>query len=158
MWFQTIIKHGKLVDGFWMCPTPNCGGAGFQFDIFPVDPSHPANAGWTYSDDEEEGEWDEEAGGTVDEAVPYDPSEPEFAELDEEAHAEGDIEGEEWKLGIAPADVMGQVPEISQGQRQWDAEQKRFDMPDERPRSIDRSDEPEPPPLPFGGNDDDIPF
>ncbi len=23
-------------DGFWRCPTPGCGGAGFTFDIFPV--------------------------------------------------------------------------------------------------------------------------
>ena len=45
-----------------MCPTPNCGGAGFTFDIFPTDPTHPANEGWHSSDDDDEdadGEWDD---------------------------------------------------------------------------------------------------
>lgn len=23
--------------GFWVCPTPGCAGAGFGFDIFPID-------------------------------------------------------------------------------------------------------------------------
>ena len=23
-------------EGFWCCPTPGCGGVGYQFDIFPT--------------------------------------------------------------------------------------------------------------------------
>src|SRR5688500_8752776 len=61
IWFQRIVgRKGREHDGFWMCPTPNCGGAGFTFDIFPTDPGHPANDGWTYCDDEDGGD-DEEA-------------------------------------------------------------------------------------------------
>src|SRR5438093_10788802 len=53
IWFQRVrnARPGGL-DGFWMCPTPNCGGAGFTFDIFPTDPNHPANRGWSFSDDD----------------------------------------------------------------------------------------------------------
>src|SRR5215470_13282471 len=58
MWFQRVVgdKHG--FDGFWMCPTPNCSGAGFTFDIFPTDPTHPANAGWVDDDYDEAEEID----------------------------------------------------------------------------------------------------
>ena len=43
--------------GFWRCPTEGCDGAGFQFDIHPIDST-------LWSDDEsdeygEEGEYDE---------------------------------------------------------------------------------------------------
>lgn len=27
-------------DGRWMCPMPDCDGAGFGFDIFPIDPDY----------------------------------------------------------------------------------------------------------------------
>src|ERR1700712_5592377 len=83
MWFQKVIGDPSGFDGFWMCPTPNCGGAGFTFDIFPTDPSHSANEGWHYSDDDEgdDGEWD--------------PDESKYAEMDEELDDEDDdIEGE----------------------------------------------------------------
>src|SRR5262245_8725989 len=52
IWFQQIIGD-KQMKGFWMCPTPNCDGAGFTFDIFPTDPDHPANAGWVECDYDE---------------------------------------------------------------------------------------------------------
>ena len=61
IWFQKVIGDPKGFEGFWMCPTPNCGGAGFTFDIFPTDPSHPANAGWHYIDDEDDDDGNEEA-------------------------------------------------------------------------------------------------
>lgn len=38
------IRHERRGDGgaggergFWVCPTPGCSGAGFGFDIFPID-------------------------------------------------------------------------------------------------------------------------
>src|SRR4051812_40245242 len=69
MWFQRVIGARDGFRGFWMCPTPNCGGAGFCFDIFPTDPDHPANEGWhefyadyvgDEDDDEDPEETDEE--------------------------------------------------------------------------------------------------
>lgn len=46
--------EGKEGQGFWRCPVEDCGGAGFQFDIFPIDSSM-----WC-DDDEEEQEYSEE--------------------------------------------------------------------------------------------------
>ena len=40
-------------DGFWMCPVEGCGGAGYQFDIHPLDSS-------LWGGDEEEDEDDDE--------------------------------------------------------------------------------------------------
>src|SRR5882724_8663982 len=60
IWFQKVIGD-KHLDGFWMCPTPNCSGAGFTFDIFPTDPDHPANANWHDDDGDDEAEDDDEA-------------------------------------------------------------------------------------------------
>src|SRR5438132_8893636 len=76
MWFQRVIGDPQGFEGFWMCPTPNCGGAGFTFDIFPTDPDHPANEGWHTCDDDEEGE--------------YEAMEGEFEEEDEEAGEAGE--------------------------------------------------------------------
>src|SRR5437763_9972907 len=88
MWFQRVINDPQGFEGFWMCPTPNCGGAGFTFEIFPTDPTHPANAGWHTFDDEEvpwedDGEWSE--GNEADDAAKadYDPSEPKYKALDD---------------------------------------------------------------------------
>ena len=52
VWFQQVIGDPAGFKGFWMCPTPNCDGAGFTFDIFPTDPNHPASEGWEYNDDD----------------------------------------------------------------------------------------------------------
>ena len=154
MWFQRVINSKDGFPGFWMCPTPNCGGAGFTMDIFPTDPDHPANEGWCSfddSEDEESGEEDEE----------WDPAESKYADDDDEFEDE-DIEGEEWKYGQSPADVAIQPPELTEEQRQRQAEaqrereeeEKRYDMPDERPRILDWSNHEDPPPM----NVDDIPF
>ncbi len=42
--------------GFWCCPTPGCGGAGFGCDIWPTDPDYQDERGisWSYGDDEED--------------------------------------------------------------------------------------------------------
>jgi hypothetical protein len=154
MWFQKVINSKDGFPGFWMCPTPNCGGAGFQMDIFPTDPDHPANAGWTSFDDDDDD--DDES----DEDEEWDPDEPQYAEQDE--FEDEDIEGEEWKYGKSPADVPIVQPELTEeqcdrqaeAQREHDEEEKRYDMPDERPRIIDWSNREDPPPM----NLDDIPF
>jgi hypothetical protein len=44
--------------GFWCCPTPDCDGRGFGFDIFPIDPDYRDEDGelmWV-QDEEEDGE------------------------------------------------------------------------------------------------------
>ena len=179
MWFQRVIGDPQGFEGFWMCPTPNCSGAGFTFDIFPTDPQHPANAGW-HSFDDDEGEWsdDEDEG----EGREYDPEEPKWKALDEELgdgpEDESDLEGEEWKYGLQP----GETPEPrmspearrqwEEAQREWEEEQKSYDEPDRRPRELDWSDRQDRrrrpgaagPPMGNDGGDagsfseDDIPF
>ena len=107
-----------------MCPTPNCDGAGFTFDIFPTDPDHPANEGWCdfdESSEEEESEFDDDDDvediefdafeDEEDEEFEYipeaetewNPEELEFKSLDEIFDPE-DLEGEEWKYGLEPGE------------------------------------------------------
>lgn len=184
MWFQKVVGDKRGFDGFWRCPTPNCSGAGFTFDIFPTDPSHPANAGWVddeYDEDEESdveivdedyepdeltGDWsiDEDAAlpGTETEIdAEYDPDEPKYKALDEQwgdGMDPDDLEGEEWKYGLEP----GQRPPPQMfwpedARREWEDEQQKYDLPDERPRELDwsnRDDRDDGPTF----RDDDIPF
>src|SRR5438034_2307138 len=90
MWFQRVINASDGFPGFWMCPTPNCSGAGFCFDIFPTDPDHPANEGWHDLDELEEDE-DSEAADPKE----WDPEESKYKELDEEyGEEDDDLEGE----------------------------------------------------------------
>ena len=154
IWFQRVIGARDGFDGFWMCPTPNCGGSGFTFDIFPTDPDHPANEGWSSCDDEEE-EFEEDGPGV--EAREWDPDEPEYKALDE-AHGEDpeDIEGEEWKYGLEPGQRPPEPKWAEDARREWEEEQKQYDGPDLRPRELDwsdREDERRP-----RADDDDIPF
>jgi len=162
IWFQRIknAQPGKL-DGFWMCPTPNCDGKGFTFDIFPTDPDHPANEGWSYDDDDDEAdefgeEWDEEfdAATSAEELhSEYDPNETKWKELDEELGDEDDddIEGEEWKYGLQPGDALPEPEWLSAGRREREEEERRYHQPDERPREIDWE-------YGEGISEDDIPF
>ena len=158
MWFQRVINARDGFEGFWLCPTPNCDGAGFTMDIFPTDPNHPENAGWSDDDGEEdEMEFDDE--DEDEDETEWDPAESKFEEYDEE---DDDIEGEEWKHGIRPDELPIAPPEQTEAQREYHAqaqrdreeEEKRYDMPDERPRVVDWANRPEPPPM----KDDDIPF
>lgn len=160
IWFQKVIHARDGFEGFWMCPTSNCGGAGFTFDIFPTDPAHPANAGWHYcDDDDEELEFDDngdviESSGEKD----YDPDESKYKALDDELGDpdEDIIEGDEWKL--ASGGGQGERPPESDAQRQarleWEEEQARYDGPDERPRIVDWKDRDPPSSM----SDEDIPF
>ena len=162
IWFQRVIGDPHL-DGFWMCPTPNCSGAGFTFDIFPTDPDHPANAGWHACDDDDEdedGAYDDEEEFDPDAdaaATEWDPSESGYQEPD-------DIEGEEWKHGLAPGEPLPES-EMSESLRrareEREEEERRYDMPDERPRVLDWTDQQGAETPPGGGgaiNPDDIPF
>ena len=176
IWFQKVVGDPQGFSGFWMCPTPNCDGAGFTFDIFPTDPAHPANEGWSYDGDYdedadgEEGEWEPEFEDDADPDAEYDPAEPQYKAMEEMAGPD-DLEGEEWKYGLAP----GERPDrpMSDAQAEWLDEQKKYDAPDERPRVIDWSNRPDRNPGPDGNSgggpgptggaggpfkDDDIPF
>ena len=165
IWFQRIknAQPGKL-DGFWMCPTPNCDGKGFTFDIFPTDPDHPANEGWSYDDDDDEydeddiddEEWDPEfdAAASAEELhAEYDPNETKWKQLDEELgdDLDDDIEGEEWKYGLQPGDELPEPEWMSTGRREREEEERRYDEPDERPREIEWE-------YGEGISEDDIPF
>src|ERR1043165_5297274 len=77
-----------------MCPTPNCSGAGFAFDIFPTDPSHPANEGWVEFCEDELVEADDDQADAE-----WDPDETKYKEMDAESFDEDDGEGEQWKRG-----------------------------------------------------------
>ena len=46
-------------DGFWRCPIQGCDGAGFGFDILPIDQDYVGEDGermWVGGDDDEEDE------------------------------------------------------------------------------------------------------
>jgi hypothetical protein len=169
IWFQRIVNSKDSLIGFWMCPTPNCGGAGFTFDIFPTDPDHPANAGWSCCDDEDFDEDFDDVYGEIEFSDPdlvnfepeqeYDPDEPRYKELDQTLAEDDDIEGEEWKYGLEPGELLPfSGPQFSseEARTEWEEEQKRYDAPDQRPREIDWSDRDQGPASPI--NEDDIPF
>jgi hypothetical protein len=153
MWFQKVVGSRDGFDGFWMCPTPNCSGAGFTFDIFPTDPNHIANAGWSWDDSDEEDEFDEC------EEEEWDPEETKYAELDEEfIEDEEDFAGEEWKQGLQPGDPPPEPPWAAEARREWEEEQRQYDAPDERPRVLDWSNREDQPGSTSSIHDDDIPF
>lgn len=169
MWLQRVKGARDGFIGFWMCPTPNCSGAGFTFDIFPTDPNHPGNEGWfSFEDDAgEEGEWEEDSEEFVENEViegepqgEYDPSEPAYSAMDEACAEQGDLEGEEWKFGLQP----GEVPQVDPPPpgvepRNRMEEEALYNSPDRRPRELDWTDREEregSDPQKF--TDDDIPF
>jgi hypothetical protein len=159
IWFQKVVNDPSGFDGFWKCPTPNCGGAGFTFDIFPTDPDHPANAGWVCDDGEDDEEFcdDEDDDPSGD----WDPDERKYKALDEALGDEGDddIEGEEWKYGLQPGEQPPEPAWAEEARKRWEDEQKQYDEPDRRPRELDWSDrEDRCDPVRGQFNDDDIPF
>ena len=177
IWFQRVINDPQGFDGFWRCPTPNCDGAGFTFDIFPTDPDHPANEGWCYSDVDEQDDDDPDAeygdgpfadasGGAdrcgADADSDWDPDEAKYKELDEMFGEDDDIEGEEWKYGLQPGERPPEPAWAEEARRAQEEQERRYDQPDERPRVVDwgdRTDRHTPPrdgSVPF--DDDDIPF
>lgn len=175
IWFQEVLNDPQGFKGFWMCPTPNCSGAGFTFDLFPTDPSHPANEGWHYDDeDEEEGFsadgddedaeefWSEEALDDDDdeEDEEYDPTEQKYQELDDFfGDEDDDLEGEEWKYGLQPGERPSEPAWREDARHAWEEERRKYDEPDQRPRTLDwshREDRKEENHRPF--KDDDIPF
>lgn len=56
----------KYVNGFWRCPIGGCDGAGFCFDIWPIDPEwrdEDGNKVWfDDAEDDEDSELDDELG------------------------------------------------------------------------------------------------
>jgi hypothetical protein len=179
IWLQRVINGRDGFEGFWMCPTPNCSGAGFTFDIFPTDPSHAGNEGWHYfeaGDEESDGEDGEdaeflaelEAAENGETPAEYDPAEPEYAALDGQYVDDEDWEGEEWKHGLEPGERPSPPPWVLEARQRWEEEQKKYDGPDERPRVIDWADRspssaphPNPPNVDRGDgeiDESDIPF
>ena len=183
IWFQRVVNDPHGFEGFWRCPTPNCDGAGFTFDIFPTDPDHPANEGWCYSDDDdEEDEEDPEAepgdelfadasDGTADAFDArdpfgdgadgdWDPDESKYKELDEIFGEDDDIEGEEWKYGLQPGERPPEPAWAEEARREQEEQERRYNEPDERPRVVDWSDRADrhkrDGSVPF--DDNDIPF
>ncbi len=154
IWYQRVVGAPDGPTGFWMCPTPNCSGAGFTFDLHPTDPNHPANSDWE-CDDEDEPEFD-----PVYEEAEYDPAEPGYPSDDGPDDPDA-LDGEEWKLGLQPGERPPEPPEVAAAREAYEAEQRQYDEPDRRPRTIDgshwRSRRHEPP----GADaitEDDIPF
>jgi hypothetical protein len=155
IWFQRVINDPDGFPGFWMCPTPNCGGAGFTFDIFPTDPNHPANEGWSTDDDEEQEDYEEVFEVVNDPDAEWDPEESEYQGGEDDE----DMEGEEWKYGLQPGERPEADPRWDEARRAWEEEQRKYDEPDQRPRELDWSDRPSrrlPADQEF--REDDIPF
>lgn len=158
IWFQRVINDPGGFEGFWKCPTPNCDGAGFTFDIHPTDPDHPANEGWSYDDGDEEDYYEDDFGdGTASEE--WDPDEAKYHALDGAFGDEGDddIEGEEWKYGLQPGERPPEPEWAERARREHEEEEARYDQPDERPRVVDWRDREDRWDMP-AFNDDDIPF
>lgn len=165
MWFQKVIHARDRFDGFWRCPTPNCDGAGFSFDIFPTDPDHPANDGWFDDDEEVDDDFDDnpftfgDEPGAESADDEWDPGEPKYADPGAEfTDDEDDLEGEEWKFGLQPGERPPESERAADAQRAWEEEQKRYDEPDERPRVIDWSDRHDRAADGESFGEDDIPF
>jgi len=146
IWLQRIVGRPEGEQGYeghWLCPTPNCSGVGFLFDIYPTDPNHPANAGWVEDDDDEaedfEHEFDDfddpEAGA---ESADYDPGETKWKKLDEDLgdSDDDDIEGEEWKYGLEPGELPPPSFRSDESRREWEEEQRQYDEPDRRAREV----------------------
>ncbi|HVT90302.1 MAG TPA: hypothetical protein VHD56_15730 [Tepidisphaeraceae bacterium] len=155
MWLQRIVgARDSTLDGFWMCPTPNCSGAGFTFDIFPTDPTHPANAGW-YEDDDDYEDY-EEFNDLEETAADWDPDESKYKQLDAAfGNDDDDIEGEEWKYGLTPGEQLPEPDWHQQARRQREEEERRYNEPDQRPRELDWTNRDE---RETGLTEDDIPF
>lgn len=154
IWFQRVKGARDGFKGFWMCPTPNCEGAGFTFDIFPTDPDHPANEGWEEFDDEEDpdAQWIEDEEDEGDEE--WDPDEEAYKAMDEVDDGEDDLEGEEWKYGLEPGETpQVEPPPPGVPPRNFAEQEALYNAPDRRPRELDWSDRD----LPSLG-EDDIPF
>jgi hypothetical protein len=147
IWLQRI-KGSDPADGFWCCPTPNCGGVGFTFDIFPTDPDHPANEGWHSCDDDEDAP---DSAETPDSE--WDPDESKYNDLDEFGEADDDISGEEWKYGLASGQSLEETEAARRGREEWEARQRAYDAPDQRPREIDPPHQGTP-----AADDGDVPF
>src|SRR5436190_9253544 len=49
--YRVRVGRDGRVHGKWECPMPGCDGAGFQFDIFPIDEN------FVPDDDQPQGEW-----------------------------------------------------------------------------------------------------
>jgi hypothetical protein len=164
MWFQRVIGDPTGFKGYWMCPTANCDGKGFTFDIFPTDPEHPANDGWVDDDGDEDADYDPEMDllDAEDESESeYDPDESRWKQLDEELgeYDEDDLEGEEWKHGLEPGERPAEPAWAEQARLEREEEERKYDQPDERPREIEYRDSTDRAPrgqTPFP--DDDIPF
>jgi hypothetical protein len=142
VWFQRIVgAPSDELQGMWMCPTPNCSGAGFTFDIFPTDPNHPANAGWSDDDEEEfvEEDDDDHAGAGQAESD-WDPDESKWKELDEMLDGledgDDDLEGEEWKHGLQPGERPPEPAWMEQARREQEEQERQYDEPDRRPREV----------------------
>ena len=63
-----VEEHEGRKMGFWCCPTPECDGKGFGFDIFPTDPDYINEDGekmW-FDDDDEDFEDEEDDDETAD--------------------------------------------------------------------------------------------
>jgi hypothetical protein len=65
------VKHGK-----WCCPIPGCGGAGFGFEILPIDPNYrDEHGGWGSGEVNDDSEYDIEPADTFEfgDALEFEP-------------------------------------------------------------------------------------
>jgi hypothetical protein len=56
-WRVLDTDNGRM--GFWCCPIKDCDGAGFGFDIFPVDPKEGEQYGIFAVEDDDDEDYDE---------------------------------------------------------------------------------------------------
>jgi hypothetical protein len=76
-----VVEGPDGKHGFWCCPIEGCDGAGFGFDIYPVDAEVAAQFGIEMIDDEEADE-DEFCEEEFDDLLP--PPSPDDPQIDDE--------------------------------------------------------------------------
>jgi hypothetical protein len=85
----------------------------------------------------------------------YDPDEPHYQSMNQFDDDEDDLEGEEWKYGLAPGErPKSKAPPSDDEPRTPEEEEALYNEPDRRPREVDWTDRERDEHF----TDDDIPF
>ncbi len=117
--------------GFWCCPMPNCGGKGFGFDIFPVDPEYRDEDGdkmWSDDEDNDEGGPFDEFGEPTFEPEPEETDVPDddFDPAAIEAEVLKEFESKKFDAEKFLAEILEQVDEskLDEDEEEEDDEEK----------------------------------
>lgn len=114
-WRIDVDQAGRT-HGFWCCPMPGCGGKGFGFDIFPVDPEYRDEDGHKMWTSDEDGDDDLPPGAIGEPSFEPEPEEPpdpddDFDPAVIEAEVMKDFETKKFDAEKLLAEILDQVDE-----------------------------------------------